>query len=240
MKRTLAALLALVTISSTALVACKKEATTTGGNNSDDTDDFVIQAPVTSDTNDSDTDDKGTSGGWVAVNYSIYAMGNGVNIRAAADDKSEKLGKLNLGNVITAVEYNGDDWYKVTYNGSEAYVSAEFVTRNADEATFESCTKEPLKIKDTVRDEDAEKDIDKYVLVQLRTDPCFSDATMTQYALIHSDTANGELVKVAVNKAGTWWQVEYTVDGVKKTLYVGSGAFKYFVGHDNQGSGGLG
>ncbi|HEY8389701.1 MAG TPA: SH3 domain-containing C40 family peptidase [Clostridia bacterium] len=47
-----------------------------------------------------------------------------VNIRAQASTGSEVLGKLEKWQTVSLVEKISDQWYKVLYNGQEAYISA--------------------------------------------------------------------------------------------------------------------
>ena len=56
-----------------------------------------------------------------------------VNIRKAADTESEKLAVLAAGKTLDYISTENEDWYKVNYNGEDAYVSAKFV--NIDEET---------------------------------------------------------------------------------------------------------
>lgn len=173
---------------------------------------------------------------WEDVNVTIYVLVNRLNVRSAADTKdSDILGIAKMGDSFVATAAD-KDWYKILYDGKEAYVMAAYVTTNSAEAEFVDCEAEVIKIKNTVVDPNATKDIDKYAKVMLRTDPIVSDATSTKNVLIYSDTANGELVKVAANKAGTWYKVTYN----NNTFYIASGAFKYFEGYTGGNVGGLG
>lgn len=51
-----------------------------------------------------------------------------LNLRAATDASSEKVGSLKKGTVVTFHECNVDGWYQVTHNGVTGYVSAEWIT----------------------------------------------------------------------------------------------------------------
>lgn len=238
MKKTLAIFLALIMILSVALASCNNKKPTSSSADDDPDNDFVAQTKTDdSGKNGTDTGNNNTpTGVWTAANYAIYIMGNKVNIRSDANtgSNSKVLGSANIGDTFTATETNGE-WYKISYNDATAYINASYITTNQDEATFEECEATPLKVKDEVVDKNAEKDIDKYAKVWLRTDPAITDDTATKYVLIYSDTANGELVKVGQNKAGTWYKVEYN----NGTYYIGSLAFKYFEGYTGN-TGGLG
>lgn len=239
MKKILAIFLALVTIMSVALVACdKNNGGTTGGNSNDDDDDdiFVTQG---NNKETSDTDSKGTnnSSGWQEVSVTIYAMGV-VNLRSEANrsDDSNVLAKTTIGQSLSATAKD-EDWYKVSYNNQEAYISADFVTTNKAEATFVSCTETVLKVKQEIVNQNASTDYDKYCKVNVRTDPVVDSATETKHVLIYSDTANGELKLVGKNETGSWWKVTYK----DNTYYIASGSFKWFEGYSSSsGNGGLG
>ena len=235
MKKTLAIFLALIMILSVALVACKSKTTSSNTNEEEESNEFVVQNKNdTSDTSDGTDDETGKTGVWVAANYTIYAMGNGVNIRAEANTGATKLGSVNIGDSLTATETDGK-WYKINYNNATAYINALYVTDKQNEATFETCEDTVLKVDDIVVNDKATNDSDKYAKVMLRTDPTVADETATKHVLIYSDTANGELVKVGQNKLGNWYKVTYK----GATYYIGSAAFKYFEGYTGS-NGGLG
>ncbi len=236
MKKTLALLLALIMMLSVSLVACDNGNDV--GNNGDDfeDDDGFVGITTTPNTDETDAETGKNTGAWEDVNVTVYVLANNLNIRSAADsDDSVILGKADINNSFVATAAD-KDWYKITYEGAEAYVNAAYVTTNQAEAEFVDCTPEAIKIKNTVVDPNATKDLDKYAKVMLRTDPVVDDKTATNNVLIYSDTANGELVKVAANKAGTWYKVTYK----DNTYYIASGAFKYFEGYTGGSSGGIG
>ncbi len=236
MKKLLSALLALLMLASVALVACKKDnnADNNGDDNGDDNGGYVLNdSPSTSDTG-TGTGTGNNSGSWEAAEYTIYSLAT-LNVRASDSANSEKLGQLNIGEQATALETDGD-WYKISYGEGTAYVSADYVTRNQNEATFEACDATALKVKNEVKDANATEDADKYVAVALRTEPVVADSTASGIYLIFSDTQNSELQKVGQNKAGTWYKVTYK----ENTYYIGSGAFKYFEGYTGGNSGGQG
>lgn len=237
MKKTLALLLALIMMLSVSLVACSNNEGVGNNDNDDDDDDFVgISTTAPADEETDTATDNNNAGVWEDVNVTIYVLANKLNVRSAADTKdSDVLGIAKMGDSFVATAAD-KDWYKIPYDGKEAYVSAAYVTTNSAEAEFIDCEAEVIKIKNEVVDPNATKEIDKYAKVMLRTDPIVSDATSTKNVLIYSDTANGELVKVAANKAGTWYKVTYN----NNTFYIASGAFKYFEGYTGGNVGGLG
>ena len=236
MKKILAIFLALVMILSVALVACSKDKATTSGDGDGGDDDDVFMAQNSKDTTDTGDDDKKDKVGYDAVNYTVYVMGKDVRVRSEDSTGDNVLGYANIGDSFVATATDGD-WYKIAYNNSDAYISADYVTTNQNESVFEGCDPTPLKIKNTVVNENATTDTEKYAKVQLRSDPALTEATKKdQPVLIYTNTQNDELVKVGQNKSGTWYKVTYNGN----TYYVGSGAFKHFEGYTGGSTGGLG
>ena len=60
-----------------------------------------------------------------------------VNVRAAADVESEKLGTLDQGTVVTSTAIAGD-WSVIDYNGTAGYVKNEFLTYDLPDTTADS------------------------------------------------------------------------------------------------------
>lgn len=60
-----------------------------------------------------------------------------VNVRAAADTESEKLGTLDQGTVVTRTAVDGD-WSVIDYNGTTGYVKNEFLTYDLPDTTADS------------------------------------------------------------------------------------------------------
>lgn len=60
-----------------------------------------------------------------------------MNVRAAADTESEKLGTLDQGTVVTRTAVDGD-WSAIDYNGTTGYVKNEFLTYDLPDTTAEN------------------------------------------------------------------------------------------------------
>ncbi len=236
MKKILAIFLALIMILSITLVACQKNTATTSGGNADDGNDDGVEFEAQGnkkDTSDTSKNTDNKTGGWEAAAYTVYSMVNNLNVRSSTStsDNSNVLGKLNIGEKVDATERN-DDWYTVTYNGNTAYVSRDFVTLNAGEATF-SRLSEP----EVLMVNEAKKDIQ----VVLRTDPVITDDT---YATVFKGTyTTATISKVGSNTNGSWYIVSYDADGVagegtavEYYLAVGSATRDLFGLSSNQGS----
>ena len=208
MKKVLAIFLALVIIMSVALVACGKKDSKAPGSD-DNEDDFVVKSngsETTTDTSDDDDDKKANV--WEVANYTVYAMANGLNIRSAASTTGTKLGTANIGDSFTASEKN-DEWYKITYDGTTAYISIEFVTAVANEAQFNNDA-EP-----TVFTIAASQNGKK---MNLRNDPAVVEDTLGM--TFEVGKTPGTITKVGQNAAGNWFIVEYDEDGAGEKVPV--------------------
>lgn len=199
MKKILAIFLALIMIMSVALVACSKDKGTTGGSSVEDDDDNEFVAQRGTETSDTE---KATTKGWTAANYTVYSMAEGLNVRGEDSTTAAKLGSLKLGEAVVATETNGK-WYKITYNGAVAYVSCEYVSASANEATFTNdATPTTLTLAAGHTDD----------MVNLRVDPVYAEDTLG-ITYNDKDHKGGTLTKVGQNAEGNWYIVEYDADG---------------------------
>lgn len=53
-----------------------------------------------------------------------------INLREAASTDSTILGQIPKGAIVTLLDTSKSDWYKVSYNGKEGYVSAQYLDTN--------------------------------------------------------------------------------------------------------------
>ena len=63
-----------------------------------------------------------------------------VNVRASDSEQAEKIGKVQIGDVLPLLESRENGWSKVEYEGQEAYIKSEFleaVTAEGEEGTPE-------------------------------------------------------------------------------------------------------
>ncbi len=78
-----------------------------------------------------------------AVNKTMYVTGNPVNIRASYSIDSKKLGSMTYGSEIKVTGYNKDvGFYKVTYNSSEAYIMAQYLSDTKPQAQQQTTTQQ--------------------------------------------------------------------------------------------------
>jgi uncharacterized protein YgiM (DUF1202 family) len=249
MKRTLAIFLMLIMILSVALISCKDKTTGTQGGVSGDLDDDggLVADGTGNGTTDGKDDgkDDGTGDGsddteeeWVVYTTpkTLYSMVDELRVRSSMNYNGDGniIKKINTGDSVTASAKSTDTeaWYKITLDGQEAYVLAEFLTEVEADTKFADVERETLTIK-------PETSSSTYK-TNLRTSPAFGNTTKF-ITIENEDTAAGQLVKVAVNESGNIWKVEYTATGetAPKTYYIGNKAFGNFVGY-SESAGGLG
>ena len=84
------------------------------------------------------------------VNQTVYATAN-VNVRKGANTSYAKVGLLKKGKSITRTAIGSNGWSKVSYNGTTAYISSNYLTTKKPEVTTtqkqESTTKKPTTTK---------------------------------------------------------------------------------------------
>lgn len=73
------------------------------------------------------TEEETTESSEEGTEETVYAKET-VNIRAKADQDSEKLGQIILGESMTRTEVFDNGWSKIIYEGQEAYVMSQYLT----------------------------------------------------------------------------------------------------------------
>lgn len=217
MKKLLAVFLALMMILSVSLMACsdKKEKEP---NEDDVEDDFVPNSNKentgTTEANQEE-DPEGTkapaTNAWVNESGTIYVRANGVNIRASNRTNATIIGTANFADDLQYEGYD-NDWFKIKFNGTTAYISAAFVIGNQNTVIFEehATLKEGTAIKVA-----ADKSCN------LRSDPAVASSTL-KGSIDASKTANGELTIIKINKTGTWAEVRFKGTDIEKHTYTGN------------------
>ncbi len=215
MKKLLAVFLALMMILSVSLMACsdKKE----NENNEDENEnEFVPSNKDTTGTTaaneeeDPDTNKAPVTNTWVDESGTVYVRADGVNIRASNKTNATIIGRANFGDALQYEGFN-DQWYKIKFNGTTAYISAAFVIGNQNTVTFEehATLKEGTAIK-----------VAEGKTCNLRSDPAVANSTL-KGSIDASKTANGELTIVKINKTGTWAEVRFKGTDIEKHPYTG-------------------
>ncbi len=257
MKKTIAILLALMTMLSFSLMACNKKGNNSGNTDDLDNDNFAPSSGTNS-TNSSDTengtgDGTGTgnnsgnlSGNWVAKAGTVYLIAKS-NIRSATDMKdSSIITNLEAGTALERVRTN-NIWDEVTYDGKTAYVLSYRVASSKNEFEFIDYTGDDIKeihVKPASGNNTPQ--------INLRSTPMFpTSATVEKYSSEDNvvctingvGTANGELKVVGINKSGTILKVTFDGKDVKGnerkgTFYIGYGALNSLVEKYGGSSGG--
>ena len=70
---------------------------------------------------------------YVPINEIVYAT-TGVNVRSGADISSTVIGGLKKGERIQRVAVGDNGWSKVLYNGKNAYVFSQYLTKNSPDS----------------------------------------------------------------------------------------------------------
>lgn len=217
MKKLLAVFLALMMILSVSLMACsdKKE---NENNEEENENEFVPNSNKentgTTEANQEEDPDKNkapVTNTWVDESGTVYVRANNVRIRAAARTNSTVIGNANFGDALQYEGYN-DEWYKIKFEGTTAYIAKALVDGNRNTVTFE----EHATLK-----EGATITVTAGMTCNLRTDPAAHNDTL-KGSIDSTKTANGELTIVKINKTGTWAEVRFKGTDIEKRTYTGT------------------
>ncbi len=217
MKKTLAAILALLMITSVALVACQKKDDSPSSDDSGDDDIFVQDSNVdtsnnTGDNTDDNTDDNNDDSNidntvvskFEAVSKTVYAVTK-INLRnepsAAASAVAASVG---VSTALTVVAQN-NEWYQITYNGETMYVNRDYVSSRLEETQFSPISEDDaLKTLTLVTNEDGSSPT-----VFLRTAPSFHENEKGPSIDNVKVTSDKPLQIIEKNAIGTWYKVEF-------------------------------
>lgn len=75
-----------------------------------------------------------TSDGSVNANATEVRAIDVVNVRASDSEQAERIGKLQIGDVLPLIESKANGWSKVSYDGKEGYVKSEYLEFLGDES----------------------------------------------------------------------------------------------------------
>ncbi|MBO5883171.1 MAG: hypothetical protein J6Q78_02050 [Clostridia bacterium] len=213
MKKTIALLLALITILSVALVSCgdKKE------NNDAGLDDGLVAN--NNSTDGEDTDDEDDDDEYDEIEYDdssfseltgkAYAVWN-VNKRVEPSRASTSLGVVNKFDVVELLEISDDErWYKVKHGEDTCYVVAKYFSTDAGIMTYDDFEESEIK---TVY-------IDVEETIRLRVTPNY-DIDENVDGIIERDTAvqqiglstSGTIAKIKYNNKVYYMNVKYLSD----------------------------
>lgn len=218
MKKLLSLLLALLMITSIALVACDE--TPDDGTESNDLA-FNQQEPDTSDTSDSDSKESESEGASTPddytfddVNETVYVQNcNKVNIRTSpsAANSDNIAGSLEFGDnkSYTRVKYNAR-WSGIEIDGEVYYINTYFLTTDPAEAVFTELSEpKTLYVNNMQEDEDGNK-VEKSL--NIRSYPNVSpDVDYDPDGNVAAVAKHGaELKAVAISKNEKCYRVEFT------------------------------
>ncbi len=217
MKKTLAVLLALITICSTALVACNNDKEDPSQNTEGD-DGFDISVPTdtddttgtgegtdTTDTNNNSSNNNGSSAGeFTSVTKSVYTMAR-VYLRSEPKRSDSSKYKIVEPGTKLDVTATNTDWYKVTYEGAVRYIVAAYVTDNIEDTQFSDV---------------AEDDALKTLTIAIGADNESKSVNLREVPVVFDDvsivtvdntkvTAEKPLTILKKNASGNWFVVEY-------------------------------
>lgn len=224
MKKSLAILLALITLLSVVLVSCNNTGTPS---NTDDEGDNGLIVPVGTDNGTGTGDGTGTGNvsteEWETISYSVYPITD-MNIRKGSTTGTKVAVKQSeaLSAVAVKKDKNGDpDWYKLSYNNEEYYADAAYVSTNVGDTKFSALAEAlTIKVKAHKSDEDPYQ-------VNLRQYPSF-DSAITTISVKKEHTDVNAIKAIQQSESGTWYYVEY--NGNKYYLAVTSVTKPYLEG----------
>lgn len=72
-----------------------------------------------------------------------YKVTTGLNVRTGPGTTYPKVGLLSTNTVINPISKTSNNWYKITYNGKEAYVSGDYVKEYVPITNAEGMTDDP-------------------------------------------------------------------------------------------------
>ncbi len=229
MKKTLAAFLALITISSVALVACNDDSPVNndGGNNNGDEFEIIANPGTTESNTGSDTTDTGDNNNGLAGSFedlsspkTLYVV-SAVRIRTepTLKDSTVKV-QVQAGTQLQATAKN-KNWYKITYNNEPCYVVAEYVTDDATVIEYKDVAED-----DTIKTLTIAEKNGTSQQVNLREAPVVYDDVKFVTVTNKEVTADKPLVILQKNTAGNWYKVQYN----NKEYYVAinSGTYDCF------------
>lgn len=65
------------------------------------------------------------------VDYEMVKANDTINVRMAASEDADKLGKLEIGTIVKRIESLDNGWSRIEYENGEGYVKTEFVSVNS-------------------------------------------------------------------------------------------------------------
>lgn len=118
--------------------------------------------------NNSSSGNSSNAPSFTNVNETVYATGS-VNVRQSWSTSSKVVGSLSEGQSITRTGKGSNGWSRVTFNGSTAYVSSEYLTTEKKEDKSKNSALKQLTLLQGTLTPEFKKDVTEYT-VQVGTD----------------------------------------------------------------------
>lgn len=160
--------------SCTAKITVKPEKTSgesTGsgsGNESESNNNSSSSGSNSGSNNNSSSGNSSNAPSFTSVNETVYATGS-VNVRQSWSTSSKVVGSLSEGQSITRTGKGSNGWSRVTFNGSTAYVSSEYLTTEKKEDKSKNSALKQLTLLQGTLTPEFKKDVTEYT-VQVGTD----------------------------------------------------------------------
>lgn len=160
-------------INKTCTITVKEKETSGGGSNSN-TGSGSNQGSSGNSGSNSGSNNNSSSGSsskapsFTSVNETVYATGS-VNVRQSWSTSSKVVGSLSEGQSITRTGKGSNGWSRVTFNGSTAYVSSEYLTTEKKEDKSKNSALKQLTLLQGTLTPEFKKDVTEYT-VQVGTD----------------------------------------------------------------------
>ncbi len=221
MKKILATTLALLMMATTvSLAACGKD--DPDPVDPDDDDEFEYNYSSDSenesdeDSTDSDRTDKDDNespfGEWIDKNDKIVVAMDRVVLREGPGRDYEAVATLKWNTVLDRKGTNGT-WHKVSYEGQECYVNADYTTREVND----------FKFTDLPTAEQIDLHVKGDFKINLRVTPFYPEydpsdnVIFSGFSATETDSEGESLKLIAKSESGSWYKVSFTGTWGQKT-----------------------
>lgn len=244
MKKILAIALALLMMASTvSLVACSKEDPSPVDPDDDEyeynygTDsDTAAKDPSDSDNGDDSDRDVDVVGEWIEKTDKIVVAMDRVVLREGPGRSYDSVATLSWNTVLDRTGTNGE-WHKVSYEGQECYINADFTTREVND----------FKFVEYAAAEQIELHVKGDFKINLRSTPFYPEYEPTDNVVFSGFSAtetdaDGESLKlIAKSESGNWYKVSFTGTWGSKTYenticYMSASSAQYVDGLTSTGN----
>lgn len=156
--------------------------------------------------NNSSSGNSSNAPSFTSVNETVYATGS-VNVRQSWSTSSKVVGSLSEGQSITRTGKGSNGWSRVTFNGSTAYVSSEYLTTEKKEDKSKNSALKQLTLLQGTLTPEFKKDVTEYTVqvgkdvTELQLDAVPEDEKAKVTVEGNTDLKDGEnLITIMVKK----------------------------------------